>query len=89
MAMEALGRLGKEALYTHLEQQFELRRTDIAMKPWGYLSAMRLLLGNDSTAAIEQLTISVILETEGVKGFSLEETIGALKKKYESQPSPS
>jgi len=80
-ALDMIGRTGKEVLYAMLEERYELRPTDIALRPGEFMSALRHLLGHPALV-IESEMLAWIKETTEVKGWSLEDAVDKLKAAY-------
>jgi hypothetical protein len=85
-ALDMIGRTGKEVLYAMLEERYELRPTDIALKPGQFMSALRHLLGN-SALVIETFMLYNIDEKTRVRGWSLEDAVYKLKAAYQKRGS--
>src|SRR5690242_6291336 len=71
-ALDMTGRIGKDVLYTILEQRHDIRPIDIPFRPGEFVSALRSLL-ESSALVIESYMLAHIKEMTGVSGWSLEE----------------
>ncbi len=80
-ALDLVGRLGKDVLYTMLEERHGLRLVDAAEKPGQFVSALRDVLGGSGTV-IEHYSLTYIQEKTGISARSFEEAAHLLKQKY-------
>jgi hypothetical protein len=81
-ALDVVGRMGKEFIFSALEERHDLRAVDILNRPGQWRDALRDIL-DESYEVTEMRLLQKVEEETGLRDRSLESTVELLKRGYE------